>query len=138
MLVSELPLIYEIVKVKKIVHRISKCAVGLFMHDRTGLYGPLIKAVLLIYILFDQMRVNYCLLSINNMTHQTNTNYLRYSVHGILIFWPSQVSLNDEKKIKLIKDCKMIKTLIFWRLTYKLVIFLYMFSYVLFCFFIFL
>lgn len=124
---------------KKIVHRISKCAVGLFMHDHTGLYGPLIKAVLLIFILFDQIHVNYCLLSINNMTHQTNTNYLRYSVHGILIFWPSQISLNDEKKIKLIKDCQMIKTIIFGRLTYKLVNFsIRKTSYVLFCFFIFL
>lgn len=124
---------------KKIVHRISKCAVGLFMHDHTGLYGPLIKAVLLISILLDQMHVNYCLLSINNMTNQTNTNYLHYSVLGILIIWPSQISLNDEKKIKLIKDCQMIKTLIFGRLTYKLVIiFLRKTSYVLFCFFIFL
>lgn len=97
---------------------------GPFMHDHTGLYGPLIKAVILISILFDQMHVNYCLLSINNMTNQTNTIYLRYSVLGILIFWPSQISLNDEKKIKLIKDCQMIKTLIFGRLTYKLIIFL--------------
>lgn len=124
---------------KKIGHRISKCAVGLFMHDNTGLYGPLIKAVLLIFILFDQMHVNYCLLSINNMTHQTNTNYLRYSVLGLLIFWPSQISLNDEKKIKLLKDCHLIKTLIFGRLTYKSVNFsIRKTSYVLFCFFIFL
>lgn len=124
---------------KKIVHRISKCAVGLFMHDHTGLYGPLIKAVLLISILCDQMHVNYCLLSINNMTNQTNTIYLRCSVLGILIFWPSQISLNDEKKIKLIKDCQIIKTLIFGRLTYKLIIFfIRKTSYVLFCFFIFL
>lgn len=124
---------------KKIVHRISKCAVGLFMHDHTGLYGPLIKAVLLIFILFDQMHVNYCLLSINNMTHQTNTNYLRYSVLGFLIFWPSQISFNDEKKIKLLKDCHLIKTLIFGRLTYQSVNFsIRKTSYVLFCFFIFL
>lgn len=124
---------------KKIVHRISKCAVGLFMHDHTGLNGPLIKSVLLISILFDQMHVNCCLLSINNMTHQTNTNYLRDSVLGILIFWPNQISLNDEKKIKLIKDCQMIKTLIFGRLTYKLVIFYEEnLIYVLFCFSIFL
>lgn len=124
---------------KKIGHRISKCAVGLFMHDHTGLYGPLIKAVLLIFILFDQMHVNYCLLSINNMTHQTNTNYLRYSVLGLLIFWPSQISLNDEKKIKLLKDCHLIKTIIFGRLTYKSVNFsIRKPSFVLFCFFIFL
>lgn len=122
---------------KKIVHRISKCAVGLFMHDHTGLYGPLIKAVLLIFILFDQIHVNYCLLSINNMTHQTNTNYLRYSVHGILIFWPSQILLNDEKKIKSIKSYQMIKQLIFGRLTYELVNFIRKTSYVLFWFFIF-
>lgn len=66
------------------------------MHDHTGMYGSLIKAVLLISILFEQMNINYCLLSINNMTHQKNTKYLRYSAVGILIF--CQVSFNDEKK----------------------------------------
>lgn len=102
------------------------------MHDRTGLHGPLIKAVLLISILFDQIQVNYCLLSINNITHQQNTNYLRYSVHGLLIFWPSQILLNDEKKIKSIKSYQMIKQLIFGRLTYELVNFIRKTSYVLF------
>lgn len=66
------------------------------MHDHTGMYGSLITAVLLISILFEQMNINYCLLSINNMTHQKNTTYLRYSVVGILIFCKD--SFNDKKK----------------------------------------
>lgn len=86
------------------------------MHDHTGIYGSLIKAVLLISILFEQMNINYCLLSINNMTHQKNTKYLRYSVVGILIF--CQVTFND-KKNQSIKSCQMIKSVLCVRLTYE-------------------
>lgn len=86
------------------------------MHDHTGMYGSLITAVLLISILFEQMNINYCLLSINNMTHQKNTTYLRYSVVGVLIF--CQVSFNDKKK-SINQELPNDKSLLFVGLTYE-------------------
>lgn len=105
------------------------------MHDHTGMYGSLIKAVLLISILFEQMNINYCLLSINNMTHQKNTKYLRYSVVGILIF--CQVSFNDKKK-SINQELPNDKKFIICRTNLWISeFFIRKTSYVLFCFFIF-